>query len=92
VSDVVNAYRELRRGGTSHPDAIDVLLGVYDLDRATLRGMLQRAGALREHFDAQPPAPSRAAYLESRPRDAKGRRAADRRRNGRPKGSRSGRA
>jgi hypothetical protein len=84
-SALVDSYRTLREGGTSHADALDVLLGVYDLDRGTLRRALQLSGALREPFGTQPPAPSRAAYLESRPRDAKGRRARDRARNGRPR-------
>jgi hypothetical protein len=86
VSVVVDSYRTLCQAGTSHADAIDVLLVRFDLDRQTLRRQLQHSGVMREHFREEPSPASRADYLQHRARGAKKRRAADRGRNGRPAG------
>jgi hypothetical protein len=86
VSVVVDSYRTLRQAGTSHADAIDVLLVRFALDRQTLRGQLRHSGVMGEHFREEPSPASRADYLQRRAPGAKKRRAADRGRNGRPAG------
>lgn len=75
MSELAESYATLRAGGTSHADAIDLLVRSSGLDRGTLRRALERQGV-----HPRPPAPSRDIELAARRPRAKDRRRADRER------------
>jgi hypothetical protein len=73
VSELAARYWTLRDGGTSHADAIDLLVTSSGIDRPSLRRTLERA-----HIYPDRPPPSRAAELAGRRPSAKARRSVDR--------------
>lgn len=69
MSELRAAYETLRGGGTSHADAIDVLVTSMGIPRASVRVALERAGVFPPHSPS-----SRAAELAPRPASARERR------------------
>jgi hypothetical protein len=52
TSALADAFVRMRAEGVTHAEAIDFLIARYDLDRASVRGALGRAGVLERPGDA----------------------------------------